>query len=379
MLAQQAVLAHEKGTAMPAPCYHTILSTPEDLAAWREELEAAGKKLVFTNGCFDLLHTGHTRYLQQARALGDALVVALNSDASVRQLKGPGRPVNREEDRAEVLRALRSVDAVVLFSEPRATRLIQTIRPHVYAKGGDYTEESLNPEERAALKAVCAEIRILPIVAGKSTTSTLKRLACDSPKRGLRIGVLGSGEGSNLAALLAAVRAGMLDAEIACTITDRPESGFHSIAVQAGLSAQVVDPGPNPRRFPDHAQKEVCEHLQRADVDLVVLAGFMRLIREPVLSTFAGRIINLHPSLLPKHPGSNAVQQALDAGESETGTTIHLVTAALDAGPVLAQSRVPVLPGDDAASLHARIKEKEHSLLIELLKNWKTLDRTDSP
>lgn len=364
---------------MPAPAPDHILSTAQDIALWRDELQAQGRRLVFTNGCFDLIHTGHTRYLQQARDLGDALVVALNSDASVKELKGPNRPVNMEEDRAEILRALRSVDAVVVFSEPRATRLIETIRPHVYAKGGDYTEESLNPEERAALKAAGAEIRILPIVEGKSTTSTLKRLACDPSKRTLRIGILGSGEGSNLAALVTAIRESVLEAEIACTITDQPGCGFHSIAKSAGIPALTVDAGTNPKRFPDHAQKEVCEHLQRANVDVVVLAGFMRLIREPVLSAFAGRMINLHPSLLPNHPGSNAVQQALDAGDEESGTTIHLVTAALDAGPVLAQARVPVLPEDDAAALHARIKEKEHGLLVDVLKNWKTLDRTGCP
>lgn len=356
---------------MPAPASDCILSTVEDLSAWRDELHAAGKRLVFTNGCFDLLHTGHTRYLQQARDLGDALVVALNSDASVRELKGPSRPINCEADRAEILRALRSVDAVVVFSEPRATGLIQSIRPHIYSKGGDYTEESLNPEEREALQAVGTEIRILPIVEGKSTTATLKRLACDPGRGKLRIGVMGSGEGSNLKSLVDAIANGQLDAEIACTITDQPESGFHALAKQAGLTAQVVDAGPNPRRFPDHAQKEVCEHLQRADVDVVVLAGFMRLIREPVLSAFAGRMINLHPSLLPKHPGSDAVRQAMNAGESETGTTIHLVTAALDAGPILAQASVPIHPGDTAESVHARIKVQEHRLLVQALRGWK--------
>lgn len=356
---------------MPAPAPDCILSTAEELSAWRDELHAAGRKLVFTNGCFDLLHTGHTRYLQQARDLGDALVVALNSDASVRELKGPSRPVNAEEDRAEILRALRSVDAVVVFSEPRATGLIQTIRPHIYTKGGDYTEESLNPEERAALKAVGAEIRILPIVEGKSTTATLKRMAAGEGGEKLRIGVLGSGEGSNLKALVQAIGEGRLVAEIACTITDQPGSGFHTLAKQSGLTAHVVDAGPNPRRFPEHAQKEVCEHLQRANVDVVVLAGFMRLIKEPVLGTFAGRMINLHPSLLPRFPGSNAVQQAIDAGERETGTTIHVVTADLDAGPVLAQEKVAIQPGDTEETVHARIKEREHALLVEVLSQWK--------
>lgn len=147
-----------------------------DLVRQREALAAQGRRLVFTNGCFDLLHVGHVRYLQAARALGDALVVAVNGDASVRALKGPSRPIHPEEDRAEVLAALGCVDFVVLFDTERVTELVRAIRPHLYAKGGDYTAESLNPEERAALDAVGAEIRILPLVPGRSTTATLERM-----------------------------------------------------------------------------------------------------------------------------------------------------------------------------------------------------------
>jgi rfaE bifunctional protein nucleotidyltransferase chain/domain len=142
----------------------------------RESLAAQGRRLVFTNGCFDLLHVGHVRYLQAARALGDALVVAVNGDASVRALKGPTRPVNAEQDRAEVLAALACVDFVVLFDTERVTELVREIRPHLYAKGGDYTVASLDPGERAALEEVGAEIRILPLVPGKSTTGTLERM-----------------------------------------------------------------------------------------------------------------------------------------------------------------------------------------------------------
>lgn len=132
--------------------------------------------MVFTNGCFDLLHAGHVRYLQQARGLGDALAVGLNSDRSVRELKGKGRPVNVEEDRAEVLAALGCVDYVVIFDGKRATDVLSTVRPHVYAKGGDYTPDSLDPEERAALEKAGAEIRILPLVPGRSTTAVLERV-----------------------------------------------------------------------------------------------------------------------------------------------------------------------------------------------------------
>ncbi len=142
----------------------------------RERLTLGAGPLVFTNGCFDVLHAGHVRYLEGARQLGAALVVGLNGDDSVRQLKGAGRPVNSEADRAEVLAALRCVDAVVIFPEERATRLIEALRPDIYAKGGDYTVESLNPEERAALEAAGCSIQFLPMVEGKSTTVTLARL-----------------------------------------------------------------------------------------------------------------------------------------------------------------------------------------------------------
>jgi rfaE bifunctional protein nucleotidyltransferase chain/domain len=151
------------------------LQTPAQLAILRDQFAAAGRKLVFTNGCFDLLHVGHVRYLQAARALGDALLVAVNGDASVRALKGPTRPINSEEDRAEVLAALACVDFVTIFHTERVTDLVRTIRPQVYAKGGDYTVASLDPGERGALEAVGAEVRILPLVPGKSTTATIAK------------------------------------------------------------------------------------------------------------------------------------------------------------------------------------------------------------
>jgi rfaE bifunctional protein nucleotidyltransferase chain/domain len=143
----------------------------------RDDMQVAGRRLVFTNGCFDLLHAGHVRYLQQARCLGDALVVGLNSDRSVRELKGPGRPLNAQDDRAEVLAALGCVDYVVVFDGKRATELLRAVRPHVYAKGGDYTPDSLDAEERAALEACAAEIKILPLVPGRSTTALVGKIA----------------------------------------------------------------------------------------------------------------------------------------------------------------------------------------------------------
>ena len=150
--------------------------TAEELARLRDEAGRAGRRLVFTNGCFDLLHAGHVRYLQQARELGDALAVGLNSDRSVRELKGEGRPINRQDDRAEVLAALGCVDYVVIFDGKRATDVLRTVRPHIYAKGGDYTPDSLDPEERAALAEAGSGIKILPLVPGRSTTSVVDRL-----------------------------------------------------------------------------------------------------------------------------------------------------------------------------------------------------------
>ena len=135
-----------------------------------------GRRLVFTNGCFDLLHVGHVRYLQAARALGDALVVAVNGDSSVRSLKGPQRPLTSETDRAEILAALACIDYVTIFHAPRVTELIREVRPHVYAKGGDYTIESMNPEELAALREAGAEIRTVVLIPGKSTTSLLEKI-----------------------------------------------------------------------------------------------------------------------------------------------------------------------------------------------------------
>jgi rfaE bifunctional protein nucleotidyltransferase chain/domain len=155
----------------------TKILSRDALARVRDDFAAQGRKLVFTNGCFDLLHVGHVRYLQAARALGDALAVAVNGDASVKALKGPSRPINAEDDRAEVLAALACVDYVVIFpetSETRMTELIRAVRPQIYAKGGDYTPETLDPEERAALHEAGAEICILPLVPGRSTTQILK-------------------------------------------------------------------------------------------------------------------------------------------------------------------------------------------------------------
>ncbi|MEY2439289.1 MAG: D-glycero-beta-D-manno-heptose 1-phosphate adenylyltransferase [Verrucomicrobiota bacterium] len=148
----------------------------DQVAAQTRELRAAGRKLVVTNGCFDLLHVGHVRYLQAARALGDVLLVGINGDRSIRELKGPDRPINNENDRAEVVAALACVDLVTIFPEVRAVRLLENAAPAVYAKGGDYTVATLNPEERAVLEKLGAEIRIIPFEKGYSTSGLLQKL-----------------------------------------------------------------------------------------------------------------------------------------------------------------------------------------------------------
>jgi D-glycero-beta-D-manno-heptose 1-phosphate adenylyltransferase len=148
-----------------------------DLPAWREQFRASGKKLVVTNGCFDILHLGHVTYLENARNFGDALLLGVNSDAAVRGLKGAGRPVNSETDRASVLAALQSVDGVCIFTDTTATRFLAAAQPDIYVKGGDYTLESLNQNERRAVESAGGKIVLVPFVPGKSTTGLLEKIS----------------------------------------------------------------------------------------------------------------------------------------------------------------------------------------------------------
>lgn len=354
--------------------------TLADAAAFRDSLHTAGKRLVFTSGCFDILHAGHTRYLAQARALGDALIIALNADASVSALKGPSRPVNSAADRAEVLLALKSVDAVLVFEESETTELIRHIRPHLFAKGGDYTLDTLNQNERHALEKIGAEIHLLPVVEGRSTTATLARMALPenapaaaaAPKRRPRLGILGSGEGSNFGVLLNAIEAGQLDAEVALVLSDNFHAPILDRAKVKGIPGAWVDPGDHPNRFSAKAQAEISRRFHEAGCDLVVCAGFMRRLKDPILTDYAGRIVNVHPSLLPAFPGRSAWAQAFEAGVEETGCTVHFIDAGIDTGPIIAQSKVPILPGDTVDDVRKRIQAAEYQLfpaaLQELLK-----------
>jgi rfaE bifunctional protein nucleotidyltransferase chain/domain len=149
----------------------------DQLPEWRAAFRVNGKKLVVTNGCFDILHLGHVTYLESARRLGDALLVGVNGDAATRQLKGAGRPVNLETDRAAVLAALASVDRVCIFTEPTAVKFLAAARPDVYVKGGDYTLDTLNQTERQTVEQAGGKIMIIPLVAGKSTTALLEKIS----------------------------------------------------------------------------------------------------------------------------------------------------------------------------------------------------------
>jgi D-glycero-beta-D-manno-heptose 1-phosphate adenylyltransferase len=148
-----------------------------DVGHWRDALRNRDIPLVVTNGCFDLLHAGHVTYLESARNLGGALLVGLNSDFSVRALKGPTRPLNTENDRAIVIAALECVDGVAIFTETRADRFLQLVQPDIYVKGGDYTLETLDQTERRTVESAGGRIVILPLVPGKSTTSLINKIA----------------------------------------------------------------------------------------------------------------------------------------------------------------------------------------------------------
>lgn len=150
--------------------------TLESLPAWRQALRRAGRRLVVTNGCFDLLHAGHVAYLEAARAEGDVLLIGLNGDGSVRELKGQERPLVPESDRAAVLAGLGAVDAVCIFPEARAHNFLALAEPDVYVKGGDYTLDTLNRDERRVVEAVGGKIVFIPFLPGRSTTALLAKL-----------------------------------------------------------------------------------------------------------------------------------------------------------------------------------------------------------
>ena len=178
----------------------------------------------------------------------------------------------------------------------------------------------------------------------------------------LTLGVLGSGSGTNFQALLDAIDDGQLDARVAIVMSDNPQARILQRARDRGIPADVIDCAGHSSRFPLARQQETARRLVGHGVDIVCLAGFMRLVKGPLLEAFPSRILNIHPSLLPAFPGLDAWRQAVDAGVAESGCTVHVVDAGMDTGPIVLQERVPVLAGDTAESLHARIQQAEHRL-----------------
>jgi len=151
-----------------------MLIPSDKIEMFCETLREAGQKVVFTNGCFDILHAGHVKYLETARSYGDCLVLGLNTDASVRENKGPERPINSELDRAAVVGALKAVDYVVLFGEKTAESIIAKVRPDVYVKGGDYTLDTL-PEAKI-VQSYGGRVEFVPMVAGRSTSNVVEKI-----------------------------------------------------------------------------------------------------------------------------------------------------------------------------------------------------------
>ncbi|MEO5802097.1 MAG: phosphoribosylglycinamide formyltransferase [Verrucomicrobiota bacterium] len=174
-----------------------------------------------------------------------------------------------------------------------------------------------------------------------------------------RIGVLGSGKGSNFVAIAEACAAGKVPAEIAVVISDVAEAGILQRARERDLRAEFIAPGKFRTKLDDDAERAFIDTLQNAKVDLILLAGFMRILKGEFLRVFANRVVNIHPSLLPAFPGLESWKQALDYGVKFTGCTVHFVDQGVDTGPIIAQHTVPVLAGDTAESLHQRIQQAE--------------------
>ena len=178
----------------------------------------------------------------------------------------------------------------------------------------------------------------------------------------LRLGILGSGKGSNCRAILESIRTGALSAEGRVVISDVLDAPILEIAREFSVPNAYLPPGQFRTRLEPNAEAELVQMLRDAEVDFVVLAGFMRVLKSAMLEAFQRRIINIHPSLLPKFPGLEAWKQALAAGETVTGCTVHYVDEKIDHGDLIAQRNVPILPNDSAESLHARIQIAEHEL-----------------
>lgn len=178
----------------------------------------------------------------------------------------------------------------------------------------------------------------------------------------LRLAVLGSGSGSNCQSIFNAIDEGRLDAEVVIVLSDNPDAYILERARARGVRAEILDCKGYKNKFPLEVQEALATQLRELEVDMICLAGFMRLVKAPLLEAFPRRILNIHPALLPNFPGVEAWKQALEAGATQAGCTVHYVDAGMDTGEILMQAYVPVLPDDTAATLHARIQVQEHIL-----------------
>lgn len=183
----------------------------------------------------------------------------------------------------------------------------------------------------------------------------------------LRLGVLGSGKGSNLEAIFHAIQSRPIAAEVKVVMSDVRDAGILHLGRSHRVHAKFVYPGESKTRLDQTSEHNIVNALQNEHVDLVVLAGFMRIVGPELLAAFPRRIVNIHPSLLPKYPGLRAWEQALAAGETVAGCTVHYVDEGIDTGPIIAQAEVEVLPEDTTETLHARIQEAEHVLYPEVI------------
>lgn len=183
----------------------------------------------------------------------------------------------------------------------------------------------------------------------------------------IRLGVLGSGKGSNFAAIAEACAAGQIPAEIAIVLSDVADAGILQRARERGIPGRIIVPGKFRTKLDEEAERTCIEALQQARADLVILAGFMRILKGDFLREFPQRVVNIHPALLPAFPGLEAWKQALEYGVKVTGCTVHFVDQGIDTGPIIAQQTVPVLPGDTPATLHERIQQAERLLYPEAI------------
>lgn len=181
-------------------------------------------------------------------------------------------------------------------------------------------------------------------------------------QRTFRLGILGSGKGSNAVSIADACASGLIPGQVALVITDVPDAGILDQARRRGLEAIYIPPGKFRTKLDETAEAAFIEALQKAQIDLVVLAGFMRILKGEFLRTFANRVVNIHPALLPAFPGLEAWKQALDYGVKVTGVTVHFVDQGIDTGPIIIQETVPVLAGDTPETLHARMQEVERKI-----------------